>query len=254
MMSDPKKRISDEVVEIDYDATQRFFDQRAVGSADACSWTRVMYQDDNPDLAVARDKHEKQVVLPQLHLNPTHHLLDVGCGVGRWALTVAPLVQSYLGTDFSDGLLARAREALGQCSDVEFLRLAAQDVETLAGRRGPFHRVILAGILAYLNDDDAKRCLRGVAKVCSKTDAIVYLREPMGITSRLTLDKFWSDQLNSEYSAIYRSREEYQALLEETLCAEGFHIDQFTALYPQDLQNRVETCQCIVLLNRGSVA
>ena len=250
-MSESEKRISEKVVEIDYDATRRFFERRAQRSADTCAWTRVMYQDDHPDLVIARDKHEKETVLPQLELRATDRVLDVGCGVGRWALAAAPQVAYYLGTDFSEGLLERAREDLHSHPHVEFQCLPAQDIEGLVGRQEPFNRVILAGILAYLNDDDVKRCLRGVAEICSVSDAIVYLREPMGVASRLTLDKYWSEQLDSEYSAIYRSRGEYEQLLRETLCDSGFRISQFVSLYPTDLRNRVETSQFIVFLHRS---
>ena len=250
-MVEPEKRISDKVVDIDYEATRRFFERRADRPADTCAWTRVMYQDDNPELVVARDTHEKQTVLPKLKLQPSHRVLDVGCGVGRWALATAPLVEQYLGTDFSEGLLNRARDDLRAHPNVEFQCLPAQNIGSLAGGHEPFDRVILAGILAYLNDDDVERCLQGVAELCSATDAIVYIREPMGVASRLTLDRYWSDQLESEYSAIYRSREQYRLMLERTLCAEGFTISQFSPLYPQDLENRVETNQFIVLLQRG---
>lgn len=253
-MQEPEKRVSGKVVDIDYGATRRFFDQRADRPADDCSWTRVMYQDGNPQLVVARDEHEKQVVLPKLRLQETHRLLDVGCGVGRWAHAVAPIVRRYLGTDFSDGLLDRARESLRGYDNVEFQCVPAQEVGTISGTSEPFNRVIVAGVLAYLNDDDVRRCLRGIAEVCSSTDATVYIREPMGVEARLTLDKFWSEQLGSEYSAIYRSREEYQQLLASTLCTEGFRIGEFTNLYPEDLQNRVETSQFIVLLHRDGAA
>ena len=251
-MQEPEKRVSGKVVDIDYGATRRFFEQRADRPAEACSWTRVMYQDGNPELAIARDVHEKRVVLPRLQLRETDRLLDVGCGVGRWALTVVPLVHRYLGTDFSEGLLERARQILGGHQNAQFQCLPAQDVGSLVGIQEPFNRVIVAGVLAYLNDDDAQRCLRGIAEVCSNTDAIVYIREPMGVEARLTLDKFWSEQLGSEYSAIYRSRDEYRQLFQSTLCTEGFRIAEFTDLYPRDLQNRAETSQFIVMLHRGS--
>ena len=249
-MDEPEKRISDKVVDIDYEATRRFFERRADRHVDTCAWTRVMYQDDNPELVIARDTHEKQTVLPHLKLQASHRVLDVGCGVGRWALATAPLVKQYLGTDFSEGLLRRARDELRLYRNADFQCLPAQDVGLLAGGQDPFERVILAGILAYLNDDDVERCLRGVAKLCSASDAIVYIREPMGVASRLTLDRYWSDQLDSEYSAIYRSREQYRLMLERTLCADGFNISQFTPLYPPDLENREETSQFIVLLQR----
>ena len=242
-------RVGGEIVDIDYQSTLHFFERRAEVEADDCPWTRVLYQDDDPELVIARDRHEKDVVLPRLRLSHTDRVLDVGCGVGRWALAVAPLVRAYLGTDFSEGLLSRARNELSKFWNADLECLRAQDIAHLVGRRSPFNRVILSGILAYLNDEDAKRCLRGIADLSSPSGTIIYVREPMGVSARLTLDNFWSDQLGARYSAIYRSCEEYEMLFQEMLGPFGFRISQFEDLYPADLQNRAETSQFIVMIS-----
>ena len=36
-------------------------------------------------------------------------LLEIGCGAGRWAVSLAPLIRSYEGVDFSEPMLVAAR-------------------------------------------------------------------------------------------------------------------------------------------------
>ena len=47
-----------------------------------------------------------------LGLKPSDRLLDVGCGTGRHLVHLAPLVGCAIGLDFSETLLARARDTL----------------------------------------------------------------------------------------------------------------------------------------------
>jgi cyclopropane fatty-acyl-phospholipid synthase-like methyltransferase len=234
-------------VDLDYAATRAFFDARAGRADGPCPWTATMYQDTTPELAAARDRCEKERVLPLLRLHSAARVLDVGCGVGRWAVSIAPRVATYHGVDFSEGLLEQARLICAETPGAEhalFTRCDAQDVGQL---EGGYDRIVLAGILAYLNDDDARRCLEGVAAVASP-DAIVYLREPMGVGARLTLDRHWSDDLEADYSAIYRTVSEYRDLLDLTLAPAGLHLQAIGDLYPPELDNRSETRQRIIVL------
>jgi SAM-dependent methyltransferase len=49
-------------------------------------------------------------------LQPAHTLVDLGCGVGRLAVHVIPILQggSYIGIDISDTMLKRAKARIGQ--------------------------------------------------------------------------------------------------------------------------------------------
>src|SRR5438067_10637039 len=111
-MSGSSSRIVGQAEEISYQETRQFFQDRAARGPAVGLLSVTMYQDGNPQLAEARDAWEKERVIPLLRLQPATRVLDIGCGCGRWALSLYGKVASYLGVDFSEDLLALAKSAL----------------------------------------------------------------------------------------------------------------------------------------------
>lgn len=233
------ERVYADVRELDYPSIRAFFQARAAGNAGAL--TATMYQDEA--LAAQRDAAEKAAVLPLLEAGSADVVLDVGCGNGRWAAALAPRVARYIGLDFSEDLLAAAR---GRVPQGEFHLLTAQQFAAggLAGSPR-FTVALLSGILAYLNDSDAEALLARVAAA-----GCIYVREPVARDLRLTLDRFWSDELGAEYSAVYRTAEEYRALFRRVLTPAGFTIVGEGSPLGAALENRRETAQYFFLLRR----
>jgi SAM-dependent methyltransferase len=247
-------RIAARVEEIDYGSTLRFFQDRALKATDVGPLSVTMYQDRQPELAAARDRYEKKKVTPLLGLHPALRVLDIGSGSGRWGLDLFDKVGAYLGVDFCDRLVALAEAEIrgrGAGASYRFQTLAAYEIaaEKLA-IPPPFDLFIIAGLMTYLNDADCRRMLAHIASLAAET-ARVYVREPMGVADRLTLKEHYSDELQSEYNAIYRTRAEYGRLLEPTLLDQGFTIRVDEELYQESLSNRTETRQRILLLERG---
>lgn len=58
-----------------------------------------------------------------------------------------------------------------------------------------------------------------IAKLTSFLDetCIIYISEPIALEERLTLNKFYLDNLDSEYSAIYRTISEYNKIFKPLL-------------------------------------
>ena len=73
--------------------------------------------------------------------------------------------------------------------------------------------------------------------------AQLYIREPVAIDERLTLDRFYSEELGSDYSAVYRSIPEFQQMFDAYLMSAGFSVKHADWLYSPELSNRVETAQ-----------
>jgi len=234
-------------VDLDYEATRAFFDARAEALDGPCPWTAAMYHDRAPVLTEARDRCEKEFVVPLLSLQRSSRVLDVGCGIGRWAVAIAPAVASYTGIDFSEGLLWQARAICAQIPGAEKAVFELLDARDVGHLRGAFDCIVLAGILQYLNDDDARRCLEGVASVAAP-DAVVYVREPMRTGTRLTLDRYWSEDLETDYSTIYRTISEYEDMLAMTLGRVGLGIQLMGDLYPPELEHQLETRQRVMLV------
>lgn len=239
----------DEPAAIDYDSTLTFFEGRAARSGGRPAVTVTSYQDHRPELAEERDRAEWERAEPLLGLDRRPRTLDVGCGVGRWARHLAGRVDSYLGIDFSLGLVELARttiEEIGPTTDFRAevgsaAQLGQLDVD------GPFGLVIISGVLIYLNDDDVERCLDAVLTLLDD-DSVLYLREPVAVASRLTLRNHWSDELDAEYHAIYRPASFYRDRVSHLLAA-GFEVihDEPIASH---LQGRSETTQHFLVLRR----
>jgi hypothetical protein len=113
-----------------------------------------------------------------------------------------------------------------------------------------FDRILCAGVAIYLNDDQLLRMFAGMADVAS-SDALVLLREPVGLDQRLTLSGHYSDELQHAYHAIYRTEAELVAALEATLGAAGFVITRRGDVYADaSMNNRAETRQRWMVLER----
>ncbi len=246
-------RVLGEKLELSEDKVLAFFEGRGARYSVDHPLTAVLYQDQNPQIAEERDRYEKSLVLPKLALDGRQRILDVGCGIGRWADAVLPQVAAYQGVDFSPSLVAIARDRWKYEPRARFNVLSADrlSAQALGGRR--FDRIIVAGLMLYLNDGQVARCLRGLMDVADE-NCLLYMREPLGVTERLTLDAHPSDDLQQEYSAIYRGLGEMQAALDDALVAGGFRPVPFEPLYPDGmLNNRVETRQYWLLASKGEV-
>lgn len=242
-------RIYSDKIAIQKESTHAFFERRGKGVDQNHPLTSVLYQDDNPELAAARDRWEKLSILPKLAIQTQSSVLDIGCGIGRWAEACLPTCERYHGTDFSASLIDVARKRIDS-PNATFQVLAAQDCQPdrIEGAVA-FTHVLIAGVLLYLNDDEVAAALSGVG-ACAGPSCTLYIREPIAVKDRLTLDNHLSQELKAEYSAIYRTEAELVALFESTVLAAGFLLEESGKLYPDDLNNRAETIQKFYVFKR----
>lgn len=246
-------RIKGEKLALNPQAVESFFTERAKRFNPEHPLTAVLYQDKNPALAEKRDAYEKNFALPLLKLTGTENILDIGCGIGRWASLIHPHVKLYNGMDFSAGLIDIARKQL-QKPNVHFHVAGAEDLHFDSVMQfAPYNRMLIAGLMIYLNDDQIVKLLKGML-TNADNDCLVYLREPLALDTRLTLNEFWSDELTSSYSAIYRTEAELRVLIDSVLSG---HVAsyEFLPLYADDhLNNRAETKQFYSLLRIQKVS
>ena len=247
-------RVYGERKPLDYLKVKKFFDDRSAKIEETGRLSVTMYQSE--EVAQLRDAHEKTVILPLLQAGPSTRALDIGCGTGRWGMSLSDIVGSYLGVDFCQAYIdaGQAMFASKHLDPAKFVfqRLPANEVsaETLAFSP-PFDLVIIAGLLAFLNDDDVYSIFRALPDIMSD-DATIYLREPLATDQRLTLLDFPSDQLAQDYNVIYRTDEEMQALFAPLVGAGAELISNFS-LYPPDMLSpatRSETSQRAYIFRR----
>jgi cyclopropane fatty-acyl-phospholipid synthase-like methyltransferase len=240
-------RILGERTPLDYDQIESFFERRSARIAELGLLRATMYQDE--DLASRRDAHEKESILPLLGLSASARVLDIGCGVGRWADAVAPQVAAYLGTDLCESYVAAGTAKFAAAglppTTHRFQRLRAQDLSASGlALPGPFDVVIIAGLMVFLNDEDVAALLATIRELAPQ--GTLYIREPVGLETRLTLKNHFSEELGDYYGAIYRTVAEYHSLFAQSLAP--CEIPLSRGLFPPELCNRKETAQHVFLI------
>ena len=214
-------RIYERKRDIDTERVREFYETRAQllnqsGLKEkACRYATVTLTKEN---AEKWDAMEKDLILPLLNIRETDSVLDIGCGIGRWAEAVIPLCRRYVGVDFSEEMVKSCKENFCgwnlKGKIVSFLNMSFQDlISSDQFKEESFNVVLIAGVSMYINENDLKQCFTRLASLLSKGGRL-YLWESIGLGRRLTLDEIWSSALDSNYSAVYRTREEYLALLQ----------------------------------------
>lgn len=246
-------RVYGKKVDIDYGDTLDFFESRGDGKELGSKYNYVLFQDDAPEIAVERDRQEKEKICSVLDWGSGGTVLDIGCGIGRWGEAVLEKGWKYTGIDYSSKLLGVAEENLkGYGSMKTLLHGSFQEFkETLLkeGVEGKFQKVFINGVMMYINDADLEKGLGDVLGICSSR-CQVYLKESMASSGRLTLDSFHSDSLSQDYTAIYRDITEYKELVGRYFVQDGFEIKEEGALFEEGLRNRKETLDYYFILER----
>lgn len=252
-----KSRISGKKVAINDGKTRDFFDMRT-SKILPHRYNYVNYQDSNPELAIERDQYEKRLVQKYLQLDNLSRVLDIGCGVGRWGDEIITHFTDksgngiYVGVDYSKSLLAVAQEHFRDNTACHFICASFQGLkEALKASKnmGEYSHVLINGVLAYINDADIDKCLDSV-NMFVKQGGVVYIKEPIGVMERLTLNSFFSSELSSEYSAIYRSLKEYTCLFAKHFFKKTYSLIACSPTWPEDLSNRKETMSYYWILRK----
>ncbi len=235
-------RVYKNKINLDKDDLEIFFKERG-DRLKKDPLTAVLYQDNNPELAHQRDQFEKEKILPLLKLTRDDKVLDIACGIGRWVDVLHEQVELYTGIDFQSEFIRYARNKYKEYSNISFLVLDATMISPSTLGRSDYTKVLIGGLLLYLNDNQITRLFESLVDVTS-VDTLVYLREPIAIDDRLSLKKNWSEDLNQNYSAVYRTREEILSL------TKGFVVSKEGNMYKNNLNNRKETKQYYFLLKK----
>lgn len=228
---------------IDRGKINEFFSGRAEKSDVVGHLSTVIYQDQDPDLAVRRDLAEKSRLLQKLDLAPAMRVIDLGCGNGRWTGPILDADCSYVGADQNPELVSLAQRSFPATTSARFVICPVEEV-TLAmlGESRPFDRVLCFGVLIYLNDEEVIQVAKNLPHLASSLSKVL-LREPVGINDRLTIQDHHSSDMDQIYNAIYRTEDELLGLLTPSLVSAGFRFAGSGDVYDGSLNNRAETRQ-----------
>ena len=170
------KRVKGTIITIDNSSVNDFFKDRASKYNQNNPLKAVLYQDNNPQIAIDRDLKEKEKLLPLLNLTKSTKVLDIGCGIGRWAKTMASLVYKYHGTDLMPQFIDIAKKECKEFSNITFQSISAQEI-TDTSIDGKFNLIFVSGLLMYLNDNEIRN-LFNVLNSYMENHCQILIREP----------------------------------------------------------------------------
>ncbi len=220
------KRIYHEKVEIKQENVRDFYNQRAKNTENMqCPYTAVLLNDEEPKHAEEWNEFEKQYIQPELKIEKNCNVLDIGCGIGRWAETIIPAANYYLGVDYAEEMVkTAAKRNQHSGKQYEFMNMSFQETVDKGNNfyRAKFNRLIIGGVCMYINDTDLEQSFYKLNSLLDDS-CILYLTETVALEKRLTLDDFYSEALRTNYDVIYRTAEEYQEYY-KVLLSKGFQV------------------------------
>lgn len=154
-------------------------------------------------------------------------VLDLGAGVGQWTFRFAERqAKKVTAVEYADGLAKIGiKEAMRRGFDnVVFFSSPAEEFFSPE----LFDVIFISGLFVYLNDDQAEKLLLNLIKMTGK-ETYLLLRDGSGIPKRHEINNKFSDHLQTEYSAIYRTPDEYTAIFRNA----GFECSKQENMFPE---------------------
>ena len=228
-----KTRIYDDKVDIDNTEVKSFFEKRA--SIKDLTSVLLGNQKDSKHSDL---RNIKELTLLKSFINDFKDLsvLDIGCGMGRWANNLKNEIRLYHGIDFSENFVSLNKEQYKNYNNIKFMLMSASDMD-LSKLDSSYDLIIIKGVLMYVNDDKLGDIFCNL-KILSPH--YIYIKESISILNdRLTLKNFYSQKLDTEYNAIYRTKSEYEYYFKNIL--KDYKIQNTDLLLDKDIGAKEET-------------
>lgn len=248
-------RVTGDKVAIDGESIRSFYGKRAVEKvAIDVDAPVVLCADQAPEKVAAWTNFEVKERLPLLELTADSRVLELGFGTGRITKYLLQTASHYVGVDYVEAFveLVKKREDIRRTVETQFFHGSFED---LTEGRLPlpqnmkFDRFVIGGgVLVHINDEVLRQGLKKLVRFFTPK-AVLYISEPIALEKRLTLNKFYSEELKDSYSAIYRTEKEYDELFAPFYEA-GFQMAKSEEFFIDDIKHRKETRQWLFLLKR----
>ena len=228
-----KTRIYDDKIDIDNKDVKSFWEKRA-----SLKDLNAVLLGNQQDSKHSDLRNKKELTLLKSFINDFKGLsvLDIGCGMGRWANNLKNEVKLYHGIDFSENFIIGNKERFKDYKNIKFMIMSASDMD-LSKLNSTYDLIIINGVLMYINDDKLSDIFKNLKAL---TPHYIYIQESTSILNdRLTLKNFYSQELDTKYNAIYRTKFEYEYYFKNIL--KDYEIQNTDLLLDKDTGAREET-------------
>lgn len=154
-----------------------------------------------------RHAEELRTFLSLVPIRKGLRVLELGCGNGRWIMSLAPRVAYYEGFDFSEVMVAQARE-LADRNRLHNVKITQANVESYRPD-SMFDVIYVSGVSLYIRDAKLKEVFERMRAHLNPGGLLVE-RSTFDRRARETIPYRESDR----YAAIYRTAPELIAIAE----------------------------------------
>ena len=131
--------------------------------------------------------------------------IEIGAGTCQWSYSLSKRAHSLLVTDTSKGMLELGKRFLSENHPEINIKYFIGDIcKEINPPNSPYDLVFISGLILYLNKNEFSQLIKFISKN-TVNNAVLILREPVGIKKEFILNNVYSKELETNYSAIYRT-------------------------------------------------
>jgi hypothetical protein len=160
------------------------------------------------------------------------------------------VVKKYVGIDYTSGFIDIAKANYKNKRNAHFICLDGTKLSDLEVKRhSPYTVILIIGFFLYIHNKEGRDVLRQALEV-SADESLIIIREPIAVEKEVVLDNVWSEDMGTYYSARYRTRGWFIRMFNDVLFEEGYSLIVDEALFPEHLNNRIESRQHLFVLKK----
>lgn len=220
----------------DFESSIKAFWDAQAKKAEKLKPEAISNLEEDPILIEKKILIETKKVFSYANLSSDSLVLDLGSGTGQWAFRFANIVKHVTAVEFSSPMLNIA-EKLAIQKNIKNVSFHSGKAQTF-NPKSSFDLVFISGLLIYLTDNQISELLKNVYGYL-KLGGRVILRDGTALNERYEIHNKYSDELDANYTAFYRTTNEYIAVFKSHGLDVLKHEDMFEA--GSELNKRIET-------------
>ena len=198
---------------IDANKVKAFWENRAKKMGELAFESIVNLEQDKHALA-EKIRVETKNVFDLLGDVTDKTIVDLGAGIGQWAFRFHEKGAAHVtAVEYAGGLVQIGKEEASR-RGVENLEFIESPAEKFVSDR-TFDIVYISGLFVYLNDDQVAEMMPHIKNMVEPSKSTVLLRDGTGVQGRHEINQQMSDHLGTEYSAVYRTHDDYLELFSD---------------------------------------
>lgn len=182
------------------------------------SQTSLMNLETNALESKKKFEVEKNRVSEVVNFSESALLVDLGGGIGLWSQYFSPKVGSVIMVENQKEFCNIARAQIIE----DNITIVESDVIDFSMPENSCDYIFISGVTIYLDDSAFVKLLENVSKYL-KPDGLFIHRDAYGTSGRFILNEKYSEKLESDYSAVYRTRKEY----DEIFCERFNYVKEY---------------------------